>query len=166
VLTVLFSMLSHPFTILLCVMNALVIYEDVTEHEAFSYPLRVVSKLTIITNAYNFLGLLYFAPPLPWVPMLLAGLSLTVVPFAIGVAYVVLRAGMGPMGAIDKAVVSLLVAGHVPQIAMAAVARWYVNPRAWRAWLETYDPAWEPSKTDWLLRIVLKMTEGWREWLD
>lgn len=81
------------------------------------------------------------------------------VPFLIGVVYVVLKAGLGEMGNMDKAVVGLLIAGHVPQMAMVAAVRWYVNPRVYRAWLETYAPDWEPGKTDWMLKVVVKVTE-------
>jgi len=142
-------------------MNALVIYQSITQRDTFPPSVLATSILTITAHAYVFLVVVYMVPPIGLIPAVVAGLSWNVLPFGVGVVYVVLKAltsrrgGMG-MDRVDKAVVGLLVAGHVPQIVMAAAVRWYVSPRVYRAWLETFAPDWEPGKTDWMLEGVVK----------
>ncbi|KAK4450389.1 hypothetical protein QBC34DRAFT_78986 [Podospora aff. communis PSN243] len=149
--------LCFPFNYLLCAMNAMVIYQNITQRDSFPSSVFVASILTIISHAYTFLVAVSILPVFMLVPPVISGLSWNIIPFAIGLVYVALKAGMEEMGSIDKVVIGLLVAGHVPQIVMVAVVRWYVNPRVYRAWLETFDPDWKPEKTDWMLNKVTSL---------
>ncbi|KAK0653037.1 hypothetical protein B0T16DRAFT_407314 [Cercophora newfieldiana] len=147
--------LCFPFNYLLCAMNAMVIYQNVMQRDTFPTSVLVTSILTITTHAYTFLGVMYVVPPVALIPAVISWLSWNMIPFIIGLVYVVLKAGLGDIGAVDKAVIGLLVAGHVPQIVMVSIVRWYVNPRVYRAWLDTYAPDWEPGKTNWILKAAV-----------
>jgi hypothetical protein len=115
-------------------------------------------------HAYAFLLLVFMVPVLALVPPVVSALSWNIIPFAIGLVYIGLKVRMGDMETIDKAVIGLLVAGHVPQICIVAVVRWYVNPKVYRAWLETFAPDWQPERTDWTLKGVTSlMNMVWRK---
>jgi hypothetical protein len=143
-------------------MNALVIYQHVTEGDTFPPAVRTASYLTIVAHAYTFLFLPI--PILAVIPILVTALNLNVVLFTIGLVYVGLKAALlRPLTATDKAVVGLLVGGHVPQIALGAFTRWYLNGRIYRAWLETYDPEWAPATTGLWLRVTQMLTKTLRK---
>jgi hypothetical protein len=137
-------------------MTALTVYQTVTERDTFPPAVRIVSYLTIVAHSYTFLAPI---PYLSLIPALVAGFNLNIFPFIIGLVYVSLKAGLlSPLTVMDKAVIALLVTGHVSLIALVAYARWYFNVRIYRAWLETYDPGWAPAMTDPWLRVVQRLT--------
>lgn len=138
-------------------MTAILVYEHVTQKHEMPSPVLVASYLAIISHSYNFLAIYFTIPIIGLIPSVIAGLSLNLVPFIIGLIYVGLKAGSmpGETAGLDKAVVGLLVCGHVPQLLMVAFVRWFVNVRIYKAWLETYVPGWAPDLTDpWLKRVL------------
>lgn len=146
------------FTWLLVAMTALVIYQNITERGRSPHNVVVISYLTIVTHAYTFCILVPF-PPIGLIPAVLAGFNVNIVPFVVGLIYVALRASyMAAWTVVDKAVVGLLVSGHVSQMLVIAFARWYLNLRLYTAWLDTYAPEWTPNTTDrwliWMTRIL------------
>ena len=147
--------LCYPFNLLLCAMTALTVYENVTKRDTFPPAVRIASYLTIVAHSYTLLA------PIPYLSLisaLVAGFNLNVFPFIIGLVYVSLKAGLlRPLTVMDKAVIALLVSGHVSLIALVAYTRWYFNVRIYRSWLETYEPEWAPAMTDPWLRVIQRL---------
>ncbi|KAK4031246.1 hypothetical protein C8A01DRAFT_51599 [Parachaetomium inaequale] len=144
------SLLCGPFNYLLCAMNALTVYQHVTERDTPPPAVRTASYLTIVAHAYTFLNL----PVLATIPMLVAAFNLNVVPFTIGLVYVGLKAALlRPLTAMDK-------------FALVAFTRWYLNVRIYRAWLETYDPGWAPAMTGLWLRVMQRLTMRLDNWFE
>ncbi|KXX73622.1 hypothetical protein MMYC01_210143 [Madurella mycetomatis] len=156
-----------PFNLVLCAMTAILVYEHVSQQHEMPSPVLVASYLAIISHSYTFLAVPNPVPVISLIPVVIAGLSFNLIPFIIGLVYVGLKIGTksGETTGLDKAVVGLLICGHVPQLLVVALARWYVNVRVYKAWLETYAPEWAPNLTDPWLKGALRAMEALKKFI-
>src|SRR3569833_1818804 len=151
-ITLILILLCAPFGYILLAMTGLQMYQLVQQAPQFPVSVRILCYLNVILHSYTLCQLIPLI--LFFIPWVVTGLSLNIIPFAVGLAYLGTKGThQGFLTPMDKAVAGLLVGGHVPQIAMVFFTKWYLNSRLYESWLDTYAPDWSPEATDqWLIR--------------